>query len=569
MTKPGYAFFLFCIIGLFTADFASAQGGGQNNLLPEIDPQDIEIRSEFRARFPGLRRQPILGFNPRPRVFQIDPNRIPFMETRDQVVANVPVSQLSRPIPPFQSVIGIPDRYNGFVKAGIGTFITPEVEGFYTHQINNKSLVSTALDYRSSDGHLNNQASGFRFLQWDAEYINKPSKDLLVTARTSLNSDFNNLFNPAPQFNLTSTPKNDHLGLSGKVTIKKIKNALESWKAEFDAGVYAVDVDAGASTLTGETNEQYIRGAFESQWVGTRLNETMGVTGYAKAGQYETTTLNSVQWADVKAAFVYRRLIDYSTKIDAEGGVQFISDGISNNVYIAPKISIQHSLQETLELKGEAYGTPELKTIQDHYRANRFLGFNNRLKQTYAIGGTGEIALTALDGNRIFGGVNYEFINNYNFYQRGAAILITPVNTFYTINNADASIFKIYAGISQQLVPQKFWFDAQAYVRSPRLSAGGDIPFEEKLGINGALSFKPASNILLETWADYVGKREDPASANDLSAFLLVNFKIEAEIGNNFGAYAKALNLLDQDYEIWQGYTERPAQFFVGITYKF
>ncbi len=42
MTKQGYAFFLFCIIGLFTADFASAQGGGQNNLLPEIDPQDIE-----------------------------------------------------------------------------------------------------------------------------------------------------------------------------------------------------------------------------------------------------------------------------------------------------------------------------------------------------------------------------------------------------------------------------------------------------------------------------------------------------------------------------------------------
>ena len=46
----------------------------QNTLLPEINPQDIEIRSEFKANFPGLRRQPILGFNPTPRVFQIDPN---------------------------------------------------------------------------------------------------------------------------------------------------------------------------------------------------------------------------------------------------------------------------------------------------------------------------------------------------------------------------------------------------------------------------------------------------------------------------------------------------------------
>ena len=570
MIKSGYAFFLVLLVALLFAEGAHAQSGNQNTLLPEIDPQDIEIRSEFRARFPGLRRQPILGFNPRPRVFQIDPNRLPFMETRDQVVANVPVSQLSRPLPPLQSVIGIPERYNGFVKAGFGSFITPEIEGFYTHQLNNQSLLSSALDYRSSDGHLDDQASGFRFLKWDAEYITKPSKDLLVSARTSVNSDFNNLFDPSPQFNLGSTPTNEYLGLNGKVSIKKIKNALESWKLEFDAGLFAVDLNAGGSTLTGEVNEQYIRGTFESRWVGSRLNETYGIKGYAKAGQFETTLTNAQSWADVKAAFVYNRLIDYSTRIEAEGGVQYISDGINNNIYIAPRLSITHSLKETLEIKGTGYGAPELKTIQDHYQANRFLGFNNALRQTYTIGATGEIALTALDGNRIFGGVNYEFINNYNFYQRGVATLINQVNTFYTINSGDASIFKIYAGISQQLVPQKFWFDAQAYVRSPRLSGGGgDIPFEERLGINGAVSFKPSSKVLLESWVDYVGKREDPLSTTDLSAFFLVNFKIEAEIAKNFGAYAKALNLLDEDYEVWQGYTERSAQFFVGITYKF
>ncbi len=43
---------------------AQQQQDTESSMLPEIDPQDIEIRSQFEARFPGLRRQPILGFDP-------------------------------------------------------------------------------------------------------------------------------------------------------------------------------------------------------------------------------------------------------------------------------------------------------------------------------------------------------------------------------------------------------------------------------------------------------------------------------------------------------------------------
>ena len=49
----------------------------------------------------------------------------------------------------------------------------------------------------------------------------------------------------------------------------------------------------------------------------------------------------------------------------------------------------------------------------------------------------------------------------------------------------------------------------------------------------------------------------------------LSTLKAEAEIAKNFGAYIKSLNLLDSEYQIWQGYAERPFQLFVGITYKF
>ncbi len=82
--------FAFALVVIFLAVnpvAAQDQQERESSLLPEIDPQDIEIRSQFKARFPGLRRQPILGFDPTPRVYQIDSDRTPFMETQEQVVA--------------------------------------------------------------------------------------------------------------------------------------------------------------------------------------------------------------------------------------------------------------------------------------------------------------------------------------------------------------------------------------------------------------------------------------------------------------------------------------------------
>ena len=106
-------------------------GGAQNSLLPEINPQDIEIRSEFKASFPGLRRQPILGFNPKPRVYRIDPDRLPFMENNEEAVANISITQVNRPEAPERKLLQTPDRTRAMVKAGYGSFTTPELEGYF------------------------------------------------------------------------------------------------------------------------------------------------------------------------------------------------------------------------------------------------------------------------------------------------------------------------------------------------------------------------------------------------------------------------------------------------------
>ena len=104
-----------------------SETGGDSSLLPEINPQDIEIRSEYKAQFPGVRRQPILGFKPRARVFQLDPNRMPYMESVDEVIMNLPIGTLSRPNAPPFSAWTPPDPESLLLTASTSSAITPRV----------------------------------------------------------------------------------------------------------------------------------------------------------------------------------------------------------------------------------------------------------------------------------------------------------------------------------------------------------------------------------------------------------------------------------------------------------
>src|SRR5690625_1067031 len=122
------------LTGLFFAEQLAGQTQTQadveRSLLPDIDPQDIEIRSQFQARFPGLSRQPILGFNPRPLVYQIDPDRIPYIEDEEAQLANLPMGRLDRPDSPEYNALGYALPKYAFIRAGVGSDITPEADLF-------------------------------------------------------------------------------------------------------------------------------------------------------------------------------------------------------------------------------------------------------------------------------------------------------------------------------------------------------------------------------------------------------------------------------------------------------
>jgi hypothetical protein len=571
-TRP-LLFFLFILLCPIFAFAQGAQQGADNSLLPEINPQDIEIRSEFQARFPGLRRQPILGFNPTPRVFQIDPNRMPFMETRDEAVADISITQLGRPEPPTRSFLTSPSRINAYLRGGFGSFITPEFNGYGFYKLNDKSLVSADVTFRASDGHLDLQESGFRYFDANVKYISKLKEDLKLVVDAGALSDFNYLFdlNNNIQDNfIGKTSEKSYLGGSGQVSLQKTNNTLEGWALSAGGNVFNSSLDAGNSGITEDVNERIGNLSFSYYWPGKNIYETFDVSASLEAGNYNGRSTGSQNWVDAQASVEYERLFNFQTRIRAKGGFEYITDAFSNKFYLTPEVEIKHNLSNALSITGMAFAKPEMQSIQEHQQYNRFLNNANQLQHSYQVGAKGEVNFQLFDGNRIYGGTSYRFIRDYAYYQRRD---LTPPNAqefgFYSINYANANIFEFYAGASQQLVPEKFWFDGKIYFRSPNLSAGGTIPYEEKLGIEGAISYKVVKALTINSWAEYIGARRSPSANSDLSAFVLLNAGAEYQINDTFGVYAKVLNIMGQQYEVWNGYQERPFQIFGGLTIKF
>jgi len=546
--------------------FAFAQDGqnaADNSLLPEINPQDIEIRSEFQARFPGLRRQPILGFNPRPRVFQIDPNRMPFMESRDDAVADISVTQLGRPEPPMRTLLSSPDRQNAYFRAGFGSYLTPEVNGYGFYEINDRNALSANVNFNASDGHLENQDSDFRFFDVSTKYVQQTADKWRLIVDAGALADKHHLFNVE---GIQGTPEKENLGASGKITIRQTQNSFRGFEGHIGGSIFETTVSSH-----GKLSEKTYFGGVKTYWPGKRMYEVFDISASIAGGAYEDFA-PSDNWVLGDLGITYERLFNFTTRIRATAGGAYISDSFSETFYVAPELEIKHHLSDRLSITGAAFAKPEMKTVQQHHQYNRMLNTRTNLRHSYNIGFSSEANYQLFEGNRIFSGVSYAHVKDYSYYQREADFIISSGSqslAFYNTNYGDANIFEFYAGASQQLVPEKFWADAKVYIRSPKLTSGGTVPYEEKLGMEAAVSFKPIRNLKLNGWAEYIGSRPSPETNSDLNAFLLLNAGTEYQINETFGIYAKLLNILDSDYEIWDGYEERPLQILGGITIKF
>ncbi len=557
---------LFFLVSVIAANPLFAQDReSDDSMLPEIDPQDIEIRSQFQARFPGLRRQPILGFEPTSRVYEVDPDRMPYIESDEDRVANLPISELSRPdAPPYTPLHYSPD-INAFARGGAGNYLSSEANFWGVTRLSNQSYIGGDLDFSSSDGHLENQQSSFRFLKANGEFASKLSDKTRLDLDVGLQNSFNHLFNVnSSGFDVPESPRKEYGGVNLGVELQGLQNGVEGWNVQANARYYDVETMAGDLSMASE--EGVYNALLSKRWAGPNTDETFTAKLGGALGDY-SNTLASNQWMTGQVGVEYSRLFNYETHIMVDASVYYGSDAFEDKIYFAPRAKFVQPMIEAITFTATVGAKPYVKTSEQLHTSNRFLNPGHEFRHSYRMYGVTELEINYSDVGTLTGGIRYEDIENYPIFERETNALAPGQPLFYKVRYDDVAKAQVFASLSHQVVPEKFWLNGKVYAQAPDVKDGGRIPFTEKLGGTSGFSLRLFDRATIQGWADYIGPRRN-GRGDTLEEYILLGGQFDLSITDNIGIYAKAVNLLDQEYQKWEGYTERPMQVYGGITVK-
>lgn len=570
--------FLLSFIG-FNPDKLYAQQVQQDaeqSLLPDIDPQDIEIRSQFQARFPGLRRQPILGFNPTPRVFQSDPNRLPFIEDEEAVMASLPIGTLDRAVPPVYQKIGFADPKIAFIRGGIGSEISPEADLFAIASFSNHNWLSANLNFLSSNGHeeRENITTSFRFLNADINSYNRISSNKHVRFGAGVTSNFNHM----PQLTASAeelsnlNTKVEKTGFRASTDLNIAKTSLSGVKAHANGFYNDFTLNSGLPELSGTSSEWGFSAGGTYSRLGNHLNEIHRIRLDGKVGATERITGESSIWSVSTLSAHYERLFNFRTDIKSSLGFSGVSDSVNDFVfYLSPELEIKHTFFTGFNIRAIASGKPNHLTLSQIQSQNRFYDFSSALMHQYEMMVLGEVQLEPFYGTKIIGGASFHDIKNYLYYSRSEAPSdIQEIEAgYFSALFENATIFRVYGGFSQDLRPDIFWLSLDGHWKVPQLKDNDKkIPYIETLSLRGAVSVRPVRELLIEGWSEFVSGRRDHNN-NKLSSHLLFGSSFEVSLTERYGVYGKLINLLNEEYELWQGYRERGFQAYVGFTILF
>lgn len=553
---------------------AIAQDASPTTLLPDIDPQDIEIRGEFVVRFPGIMRQPILGFNPRPRVFQIDPNRMPFIETADQVVASLPISDLERPTAPETTPYQRPERFNIWSTTGIGNFLAPESDTYLGLRLGERTRISGRVNHLSSGNYLENaeQRTSFRNLDGGLNLVHylgdRGRLDFGLIGR----SDFNYLpdVNSVPEVGspIISEPKNSINSYGTTIGYRNNKNALSFWDIGLNATQFDANLSGGSSAegtaFMNEFSEARFGLSLQKNWTASRPGNVFAITSAFNYADYNSTNNEGDAWYVGNLGGAFEARVNYNLKTSVGGRFYYSSDAANDEaIHFYPELALEYDFNDRLIIKSDIIGFVYNQGFEGHSRLNRRLAF-------YATPETESgVKISTKAEYSIFEGFKAQSSFSYTRFSRLGVYTVLPVFNYMRYAYIDnANLLKWDASVWFDLIPNKFHLYGGLYAQFHSNGEGEKLPFYENFGASAGGTYKFTEKTNFHAWADFTGPRPTRPDLPNANGYILAGAKVDIWLSRDIGAYLKVTNLFNQSYSQWVGYDELPTQIYGGIMIK-
>jgi len=556
---------------------ATAQQDGASSLLPDIDPQDIEIRGDFEVRFPGLARQPVLGFSPRPPVFRVDPDRMPFMETDEEIVATIPLSDLEPALRPEKNFIRFADRKRLYAYGGYGSFGSPELRIFAEAPVRDQESVSFQFGHQSTGG--DRDYSSFRDMTGELQWT-RLSGDSRWGVGISGSSSFNysplsvesgmnlpGVPDPVPDTPGLDPVRISHNTFGVKARWQQLANAYRGWQTSAAVnrfadrtGTYPDDDEA--------TNETRYEVHLNRFWEGSMMDQVFGLQFRAAGAVYETGLDETQYWLNNNVGVRYRHTFSSFHQVEAWLRFYQLYDPVNEfDLYLYPDIQYHFKGAGRFSVQMRLRGFVNDPSLEALHLQNRFTLHNDgELEHERGLHINLHSGADLWNGIELYSGLDY-----WQYYNRGYfSPWNDPIIPFYRYHYVEeATHVEWYTGISRVFQTWRTTMAARIGLNftsaEEDVIPSGEIPYVPRWKGSALVTTNPVSWFEFSGWMDMSGKRKS-VDGESLDGFVQLGARTDIRVHSRFGVYLKAMNILDQKYEVWQRYQELPFQFYGGIT---
>ncbi len=573
-----FIFFILIILTALTVPVMAQQENGTTSLLPDIDPQDIEIRGDFEVRFPGLERQPVLGFSPRPAVYRIDPDRMPFIESDDEIVAAIPISELEPALKPEQHFIRFADQRNLFARIGMGTFQSPEIRIIAETPVRENESLALDLGHHSSEG--DRDFSSFRNQTGNLQWTRQSGSNRFGFG-ISGSSSFNYSPYPGPRDSLLIMlfPDGDFdpqrishssFGLEGRW--QHLEHAYRGWQSALSLHSFSNEGYYADQELR-STKENRYNLHINRFWEGSLPEQVFGLQVRVAGSTYDTREDESQYWLTNSVGTRYRHLFGLSHHVEAWMRFYQLYDPVNNfDLYLYPDIHYRFEGTSRVNAKVRIRGFVRDPSLEKWHERNRFaLQVGSEMEHERGLHIQLQTGFQFLQNLNVYTGLDYWQYYNRGYFTKAPELDESEHSPYFSYQFLEDAIHvEWFSGLTGSIPSMKTSASVELGLNyssaNEEIIPSGVIPYVPKW--KGSVQFMshPMSWIDMALWMDILGERQTVYEDEVVDGFVQLGFRTDVQLHRNFGVYVKALNVLNQDYEVWQHYQERPFQLFGGLT---
>lgn len=561
---------------LALAPAAWAQRDTTRVVLPDIAPREVEIRGTLEINFPALQRQPLVGFNPPPRVPAVPPGRLPFIEAYSDAGMPLPESPLRRPEPP--SVLRTAPPAQGDVEMLAGRYYSRGARAYVTTPVSARTALLWRLRYDGADGHRPDTAAArARFDALRAGVAVATTGDRLGggVALDGFLTGYD-LYGARPDALLDAqvlpVPERDGAGITATAHLRTISNTRVDGRIELRAGTARFDTRAFEDDEV-SLQEQRFGGAGHVQaplgralvWAeadGTTatLADDLGRTSAVGAGAGLQLRAGRMARLRLGARFV-AALSDTRALIDPAADpveIGYLAPDVRLDVWLAPGVEVFARQQPGVAANG----------LDELFRDAPYLLARPELRPSLH-------SIDAEGGLRFYAGpVQVEGRGGYRespqllfFEDVGAAESGGFEEGFVALRYGEAEV--LHGGGSVSVVlPAGLHARLGGTYRETRLPDrdDADIPYVAPFTGEATLSYRFAeSRGLVQLTGHYESRRfRDLPNTREVGAFADVDAEVVYEITRIVGLMARIENLGGDANARWGGYPISPMVIGIG-----